>query len=116
MEQQITFNENFLLFPEKSIEFDYNIRKIEFIDELVIVLTEIPEDDDTINNLFAFNLSGVPIWRVEPIKNKFPKLENILPYEDVSIIEGKISTVDFIGRRFFINPLDGELIEFKVVK
>lgn len=114
--EQIAFDENLLLFPKKSIEFDYKIRKIEFVNDLVIVLTEIPGDDDTINNLFAFNLEGIPIWRVEPIKNKFPKLENLLPYEDINIIDEKISAVDFIGRRFFINPIDGELIEFKVVK
>lgn len=113
----ITFKENELKFPTKKIRFKQQIRTIEFVDNVVVVLLEIPyEDNKTINNLCAFNVLGERIWKVQPLSERFPDFETYLPYENLFYKNGKLAVSDFMGRTFFIDAKSGNLLDMQVFK
>lgn len=101
----------------KVLKFDYEIRDVGVLDDKVVVLLSIPVEVENItDNIFAFNFECETLWRVQPIRERFPNLATILPYESMSYVNGKILANDFYGRSFAINPKDGKLIEMKVTK
>lgn len=105
-----------LVVNEKKLFFDYNIRKVEVLEELLIILLGVPFDVSYLDNVFAVTKEGDIAWRVQSLGEVYP-MENRLPYEHMNIDEFKqIVVSDFYGRRFFINPQDGKIIGRDFVK
>ena len=117
MALSIKIDKNLLILNGKTIKFDHNIRQFKTIsDNEVFVLLSIPGNDDTLDNIYCYFSNGIIKWQVQPLKDVFPELKQVFPFEQMSIIDGKISATDFYGRRFMINPEDGTIISKDIVK
>lgn len=113
---EIQTHDNILKLNGKEIKFSHNIRQIQTIGTDVVVLLAIPNNDDTLDNIYCYGSYGIIKWQVQPIKEAFPEMKQVFPFEQMSIIDGKISASDFYGRRFFINPDDGKITKKDIVK
>ncbi len=112
----IKTEKNILTLNNKKIKFDHNIRQIDAYDDNVIILLEIPNNDNTLDNIYCYGQNGIIKWQVQSIKEAFPEMKNAFPFEQMSIIDDKISASDFYGRRFFINIADGQIVGKDIVK
>lgn len=113
---EIQTNDNILKLNGKEIKFSHNIRQVQTYGSDVIVLLSIPNNDDTLDNIYCYGSYGIIKWQVQPIKEAFPELKQAFPFEQMSLIEDQLSASDFFGRRFFINLADGKLTKKDVVK
>ena len=113
----IQIEKNILVLNGKRIKFSHNIRQFKTInDDSVAVLLAIPGNDDTLDNIYCYFSNGIIKWQVQPLKEAFPELKNVFPFEQMSIIDGKISATDFYGRKFLINTDDGKILSKEIVK
>ncbi|MBQ2644661.1 hypothetical protein IJG14_03705 [bacterium] len=113
---EIQINGNTLTLNGKAIKFRHNIRQFKTIDNDVIVLLGIPNNDDTLDNIYCYGVNGIIKWQVQPIKEAFPEMKQVFPFEQMSINNDEITATDFYGRRFFINKVNGNLIKKDIVK
>lgn len=100
---------------EQSIDFEYDIRKVEEWKSCYIVLLAIPFDDNTLNNIYCLDKNFNLKWRVEDIAEKYPKKNN-LPYEGMSLNDGVLKATDFYGRCYTIDVSNGRIIDLEIVK
>lgn len=112
----IKTEKNILTLNNKTITFKHDIRQIDANGDNVIVLLAIPNNDNTLDNIYCYGQNGIIKWQVQSIKEAFPEMKNVFPFEQMSIIDDKISASDFYGRRFFINISDGQIIGKDIVK
>ena len=54
---ELNVNENYVNFP-------YPIRDVKVINNTLIVLLDIPQNDNTVDNLYAVNDKGAVIWHI----------------------------------------------------
>ncbi len=108
----ISFKENKLTIFARSIGLSHEIRQIEVIENKIIVLLSIPQNDTTIDNIYAVSTLADILWRVVSVSVKYSKL----PYEQIVIHGGEICATDFNGRRVFISVNTGEIIKRDIVK
>lgn len=116
MELNIKIDKNILTLNNKTIKFDHNIRQFKTIGDDIVVLLSIPGNDSTLDNIYCYSSIGIIKWQVQPLKDAFPELKQVFPFEQMSIIDGVISATDFYGRRFMINPKDGKILSKDIVK
>ena len=112
----IQINDNILVLNGKNIKFSHKIRQYKTIGDDVVVLLDIPSDDDTLDNIYCYGKMGIIKWQVQPIKEAFPEMKMVYCYEQMSIINDELCATDFYGRRFFIGKADGKLYKKDVVK
>ncbi len=113
----ITHSDYEIKFGIKKIRFNLKIRTLLDVENLIVVLLEVPfSDNETLNNIHAFNVLGEKIWTVQSISEKYPKLQSILPFENLIYSDNVLKASDFMGRRFFINSKDGKIFDMDVVK
>ena len=113
----VQIEKNILVLNGKTIKFSHNIRQFKTIgDDSVAVLLSIPGNDNTLDNIYCYFSNGIIKWQVQPVKEVFPELKQVFPFEQMSIIDGVISATDFYGRRFMINPDDGKILSKDIVK
>ncbi|EHI97938.1 hypothetical protein CDLVIII_1238 [Clostridium sp. DL-VIII] len=108
MNEQIKINENILTINTIDVRFDHNIRDVKICGELIIVLLAIPFNETELDNLYAISKYGKTVWRVQGLNKVFPN-QNNLPYEQMNVKENEITVTDFYARRYFINPLNGNI-------
>ncbi len=113
---EIKINKNKLEINGKEITFTHNIRQFKTIGADIAVLLEIPNNDDSIDNIYCYDKNGMIKWRVQPIREAFPEMKRVYCYEQMNIKEGQISATDFYGRRFIIDPIDGRIVKKEIVK
>lgn len=113
MNTNFEYGKTFLKIGEKNITFTLNIRDVKQAGQFVVVLLEVPNGDDTLNNIYAYDLNGKLKWQVQPVTEKFSDLVNPLPYENMFCEDNKISASDFYGRKFWIDLETGKLLDFK---
>jgi len=82
-----------------------------------VPVTLIYSDDKGVNwtsceldNIYAVNLSGKIIWRIEKVAKKFPKLRHD-PYVGISMLDDKLLARQFYGQRYLIDHATGKIIE-----
>jgi len=112
---EIAYNQNNLIIGEMKKTFEHDIQKVIALKDKVLVLLSIPQNDDTIDNIFAFSHNAETIWRVESLKNLYPNEIN-LPYEYMDKEGDIIKAIDFYGRRYFINVENGHIVKRDFVK
>jgi len=95
-----------------SIDFSHEIRQVEIIKNKVIVLLEIPHNDNTLDNIYALSDTAEVIWRVKKLIVDYPRL----PYEQMVIQGDEIRATDFCGRRVFISENTGQILKKDIVK
>jgi hypothetical protein len=72
MSLEIKINKNVLVLNGKTIKFDHNIRQFKTIGDDVVVLLAIPNNDNTLDNIYCYSSSGIIKWQVQSIKEAFP--------------------------------------------
>lgn len=113
---EIKINKNILTLNGKDIKFKHDIRQFKTIGEDVFILLSIPNNDDTLDNIYCYGQNGIIKWQVQPIKEAFPEMKRVYCFEQMSIIDGQISASDFFGRRFIINSKTGKIEKKDIVK
>lgn len=113
----IKFNQynNELVVEKNKIVFDHNIRYVMEINDTLIVLLEIPNNIRYLNNVFGINRNGEVKWRIQSVGDVFP-VKNQLPFENLMVIGTDVFVPDFYGRRFSLNPTNGEILSSDVVR
>lgn len=113
---EINYNQKNLFIGDVKRDFEYEISRIEVLEDMILVLLTIPQsDNNAIDNIYAVSYEGKIIWRVESLKKLYPDQLN-LPYDYMTVDSGKAYAVDFYGRRYFFNIYDGKIIKRDVVK
>jgi hypothetical protein len=113
---EIGIEKNILKLNGKEIKFNHDIRQFKTIGDDVVVLLAIPNNDDTLDNIYCYSSYGIIKWQVQPVKEACPEMKQVFPFEQMSVIDDKISASDFYGRRFFINIADGKILGRDIVK
>lgn len=113
---EIQIQDNILVLNGKKITFNHKIRQVKSVNGVVIVLLAIPSNDDTLDNIYCYNEKGIIKWQVQSIKDVFPELKRVYPFEQMQVFEDKIGASDFYGRRFFINIADGLIVGKDIVR
>ena len=103
----ISYNGKVLIIDGNSIEFSHEIRQVEMIKNMVIVLLAIPQNDNTLDNIYAVSGKADVLWRVKSMLVDYTRL----PYEQMVIHGDEIRATDFYGRRVFISENTGEIIK-----
>lgn len=116
MTLNIQIDKNILTLNNKKIKFSHDIRQFKTLENDIVVLLSIPGNDNTLDNIYCYSNTGIIKWQVQPLKDAFPELKQVFPFEQMSIIDDKISATDFYGRRFIINPEDGKILSKDIVK
>ena len=97
-----------------TITFIYDIRKALVYKNMVVVLLNVPvEDEETIDNLYAVNESGEILWRVQSLRDYLPN-SAYLPYEEFSVEQDQIVVWDLWSRSFYISPENGKIQNMRV--
>lgn len=112
----IQINDNILVLNGKNIKFSHKIRQFKTIGDDVIVLLAIPGNDDTLDNIYCYGSYGIIKWQVQPIKEAFPDMKQVFPFEQMTLVDGQISATDFYGRRFMIDASNGKITKKDIVK
>lgn len=116
MELNIQINKNILVLNGKEIKFNHDIRQFKTVGDDIVVLLAIPNNDNTLDNIYCYTSFGIIKWQVQPIKEAFPDLKQVFPFEQMSVVDGQISASDFYGRRFFIDAETGKITKKDIVK
>lgn len=56
------------------------------------------------------------VWQSEDLASHYPELKNLLPYEQMGIINDTIFASDFYGRNYAINADSGKIEDVNIVK
>ena len=113
---EIGIEKNILKLNGKEIKFNNDIRQFKTVGDDVVVLLAIPNNDNTLDNIYCYSSNGIIKWQVQPIKEAFPEMKQVFPFEQMSILDDKIGASDFYGRRFMINISDGKIVQKDIVK
>ena len=110
----VKIEKNKLIINEVVIkEFNYQVRTIIEVEDIIIVLLEIPFDN-TIekNNIIAVDFQGNTIWVI----SNHGYVKNNLPFEQMVLKDGWIYASDFYARRFKINYRTGIIADVSIAK
>lgn len=113
----IKFNQydNELVVENNKIVFEHDIRYVVEVNDTLIVLLEIPNNTSYLNNVFGINKNGEIKWRIQNVADVFP-VKNQLPFENLMVNGTGVFVSDFYGRRFSLNPTNGEIFASDVVR
>ena len=107
----IKFEGNKLSLPFNKVSFKQNIDKILEVKGRIIVLLDIPNDDDTVDNIFALDINGKKLWRVQPLAKFNPNITQFSPYIGMSLLENcNISATNYFGMSYEISIEDGKIL------
>jgi len=113
----ITFEGNKLTLPFNKISFKQNIDKILEAKGRIVVLLDIPNDDDTIDNIFALDINGNKLWRVQSLKDYNSNITQFSPYVGINLLEnGNISATNYFGMSYEISVTDGKILNATLTK
>ncbi len=108
----VSSKDNRLTIDGEIIDFSHEIRQFEMFENKIIVLLSIPQNDNTIDNIYAVSDKADILWRVESLVVKYLEL----PYEQMVIHGDEIRATDFYGRRVFISGKTGVIMKNDIVK
>jgi len=113
----IKYEGNKLSLPFNKISFKQNIDKILEVKGRVVVLLDIPNDDDTIDNIFALDMTGQKLWRVQSLSEFNPNISQFSPYVGMNLLEnGNISATNYFGMNYEISISDGKILNSSLAK
>lgn len=109
---------NKTLFVNKTpLNFDYKVGNAFSVNDNIIFLLDIPNNDNTLQNIYCLNSKFQFLWQVQSVLDRFENLSDELPFEGMSLKEnGNISAYDFYGRNFEIDSNNGKIISYKIVR
>nr|WP_298680887.1 hypothetical protein [uncultured Treponema sp.] len=110
------YEKNHIEINNNSCDFQFNIRTVIQHGKNYVVLLSIPFNQTEINNIYCMDAKAKLLWRSEDLSMLYPKLKNLLPYEQMEIKDDIIFASDFYGRNYKINANDGKIEGFDMVK
>ena len=116
MIKDVKFRNNTLYVGVNEYSYKYSIRNVIVIDNTIVVLLEIPNNENVINNVFAVSSNGKLKWFIQPVTERFPEMKQPLPMENIAFNGEHIAATDFYGFRYFVNIKDGKIIDRDFVK
>lgn len=117
MAENITFEENKLILPTKTVPFRHKIEQILETDLRVFVLLDIPNDVDNNENIYCFTKTGDLVWLVQPVSMFNPNIKQFSPYVGMHLLEnGNISATNFFGINYEVSARNGKILSSKMVK
>ena len=107
---------NTIFTAKNSVFFKTNVRKVIELGmgDRIAVLLDAPENSMT-NNLLCLDSELNVLRRSEPLEKKYPK-SIIYPFDEMVSIEGRLYVFDIVCRRFQIDPSNGEIIGYTVMR
>ena len=109
----ISFSGNLLTMPNnKTTQFQYEIRKIEIFDELIIVLLRIPQGTIFNENIYGVDLSTDIRWQIEKI---VPSTEDS-PYVNIKKSANGLDAFNWSGVKARINLKTGKVAHKRITK
>lgn len=107
----IEFEGNKLKLPFNKVSFKQNIDRVLESKGRVIVLLDIPNEDDTLDNVFALDMTGKKLWRIQPLKEFNPEISQFSPYVGINLLEnGNISATNYFGMNYEVSITDGKIL------
>ena len=117
MTNSISYVDNVLTLPKKNVKFPFDIDSLIVFNGVFVVLLDIPNDDDTIDNIFALNIDGKKLWRVQSVSKAYPNVTQFSPYIGMTLLEnGNISATNYFGVNYEISIKDGSILKKRMVK
>lgn len=114
----IKFEGNKLFLPASKIAFKYNIERIIQVKLGVIVLLDVPiDDEDNSNNIYTLDINGNKLWKVQHLREAFPKIQKFSPYVGMTLLDnGNISATNYFGMNYEISIKNGQILSSRMVK
>lgn len=113
----IKFEGNKLSLPFNKISFKHDIDNVIEAKGRIVVLLDIPNDDDTIDNIFALDINGKKLWRVQPLKEYNSNITQFSPYVGIGLLEnGNITATNYFGMSYEISIADGKILNATLTK
>ena len=75
------YEKNHIEINNNSCDFQFNIRTVIQHGKNYVVLLSIPFNQTEINNIYCMDAKAKLLWRSEDLSMLYPKLKNLLPYE-----------------------------------
>lgn len=110
------YEKNYIEINGNIYNFKFDIRTVIQFKERYIVLLGIPFNKNDINNIYCLDSQANLVWQSEDLASRYPELKNLLPYEQMGIINDTIFASDFYGRNYAINADSGKIEDVNIVK
>lgn len=120
MSKDYEIKKNELKTDRFTVEFDYKIAEVKYLDGIYVVLLDIPVGIDEIDNIYGVASNGDVLWRVEnPVKafkldKQTQSLENYAngTYVGINLDEsGTLSGITFSAMKYTIDYKTGKLLK-----
>lgn len=114
--QKIDYYKNIVIFNQKKVGFQYDIMQLAIDNENVFILLKVPFNNqefgyDEYHNVYCYNLKGDKIWQ---IGKRAKEMDDDIVFVMINIKNDKLYATDFLGRRFLINKLTGNIDSSKI--
>ena len=110
------YEKNHIKINNNGYDFEFDIRAVIQYKENYIVLLAVPFNKTALNNIYCLDGQARLVWQSEDLSVRYPKIENLLPYEQMGLKDDVIFASDFYGRNYKINANNGKIERFAVVK
>ena len=104
MVSRMIISEKWIHINSYDVCFDYNVKSVIILKQKIIVQLEI-------GDLYAVDMEGNIIWRIQNKERVCPEYKFISPYVMINYIDGELIVNDFNGFRFVFSPDDGTFVK-----
>lgn len=101
---RMIISEKWIHINSYDVCFDYNVKSVIILKQKIIVQLEI-------GDLYAVDMVGNIIWRIQNKERVCPEYKFISPYVMINYIDGELIVNDFNGFRFVFSPDDGTFVK-----
>lgn len=113
----VQFRKNTLFVNKKPINFDFEIGNAFTVDDRIVFMLQIPQNDDTLQNIYCLNVDGQFLWQVQSVLEAYPELREEIPFVHIALREdGTLTASDFFGRNFDIDSVTGQITNFRIAR
>ena len=92
-----------------SLDFEYPIKEVLIIKDVIIITLEIPVGIIDNNNVFAIRLNGDFLWRIGEVKFCYWGSDDC-PYTGAAIIDDELVLINWCDTAVVVHPYTGEVI------
>lgn len=107
----IRFEHNLLYLPDTMLTFDYEIAQAIVSGESVIVLLDIPPEEEIYRNIYSFKFDTTLLWQIQDVRDVYPQIKEQCTFVGISpMANGNILAVNFFGINFEVSVKDGKIL------
>ncbi len=117
MADEITFSENKLILPSKTISFKYKIAQIIQTTLRIFVLLDIPDGVIDCENIYSMTKTGDLVWIIQHINKFNPNIKFVSSYVGMALLpNGNISATNYVGMTYEVSAKNGFLLSGRMSK